>query len=195
MKICMINYENIGLVASNFKIWWINFSKLADVTKLDLLAAPDGCVSIQRCLDRLEKGASRNLQSFSKGTHQVLPLDGVKPGFIIYSSSEEQLCREAPVDHKPETCPCSRAGQQYLRHVRQRIVSRLKGIILSLAPCWATSLSCAGSSGQGSNDMVEQALPMAMKMILTGYILPYWLHLSYKDITCYSEIFKCFLKY
>lgn len=133
MKICMINYENIGLVASNFKIWWINFSKLADVTKLDLLAAPDGCVSIQRCLDRLEKGASRNLQSFRKGTHQVLPLDGVKPGFIIYSSSEEQLCREAPVDHKPETCPCSRAGQQYLRHVRQRIVSRLKGIILPLS--------------------------------------------------------------
>lgn len=80
MKICMINYKNIGLVASTFKIWWINFSKFADVTKLDLVGVPDGCLSIRRSLDRLEKGASRNLQNFNKGTNQVLPLEEIKPG-------------------------------------------------------------------------------------------------------------------
>ena len=50
-------------------------SKLTDHTKLGGVAdKPEGCVAIQRHLNRLEKWADRSLMEFNRGKRQVLHL-------------------------------------------------------------------------------------------------------------------------
>lgn len=60
----------------NKPVWWTEWilSKFADDTELGgLAAAPGGCASIQRNLDRLEKQVKRNLMKFDRGKYKVLP--------------------------------------------------------------------------------------------------------------------------
>ncbi|RMC06332.1 hypothetical protein DUI87_15763 [Hirundo rustica rustica] len=171
--------------------------KFADVTKLDLVGAPDGRLSIQRSLDRLEKVASSKLQNFSKGTHQVLPLEGIKPGTTTswnlqnFSKGTHQVLPLEGI--KPGTTTAwlksgfaekhlvdtmwtmsqrqvlaAGKASSILCHIRQGITSRVRDIILPLSyPAGPYLLPVLALQDKAGSDIVEQAQQMAMRVIST----------------------------
>ncbi|KAK4806619.1 hypothetical protein QYF61_013874 [Mycteria americana] len=100
-------------------------SKLADDTKLGGVAdTPEGCVAIQRDLDRLKKWADRNLVKFNKGNCQVLPLGRNNPmhqPMLGVSQLERSLAEKALgllVDTKVNTSQqCALAGKKIMEQI------------------------------------------------------------------------------
>lgn len=102
--------SSVAKVAESFSAWHV------------YIYTPEGCATIQRAFQRLEKKASRNLMKFNNGKCKVLHLRKNSPRHQYMQGDtqlEGSLAREGSegsaryqADHDPAICPHSKQGKQ-----------------------------------------------------------------------------------
>ena len=112
-------------------------SKLADNINLrGATDTPDGCATIQKDLNRMEKWTNRNLVKFNKGKYQVLHLGRNNPRhqYRLGNRSPERdlgvLMKKLTM--RQQCTPAAKQADSLQGCVRQSTASRLREVTLSL---------------------------------------------------------------
>ncbi|PKU40477.1 rna-directed dna polymerase from mobile element jockey-like [Limosa lapponica baueri] len=118
-------------------------SKFTDDTKLGGVAeTPEGCATIQRDLDRLERWADRNLMKFHKDKCRILHLGRDNPmhqyrlgAHLLQSSSVEKELGVLVDNRMTMSQQCAlvtKAANGILVCIKKNVASRLREVILRL---------------------------------------------------------------
>ncbi|GAB0176301.1 mitochondrial enolase superfamily member 1 [Grus japonensis] len=153
-------------------------STFADDTKVGGVAdTPEGCATIQRDLNRLEKEANRNVLKFSKGKCEVLHMGRSIPTYQYMLGADQLESGLAAKDMVvlvntkltvSQQCALVAKAANSLGCVRQTTASRLKKAILLLCSALVRHTWSAGSSPglSSAGDLLEQVQQKAIKVIM-----------------------------
>lgn len=85
-----------------------------DTQQGEIVGIPEGCVAIQRNLERLEKWPNRNFMKFSKGRHKVLPLgrNKLRHQLMLVVKCVESSFARGPVRHQADHEPANSTSTQ-----------------------------------------------------------------------------------